>query len=328
MTNTKLNLICVAAVAMLAACGGGGGGDDTTTNPGNPGGSPGTQPADPGVINTVNAPGEYADSNAKYAYETINKIRGITGVGYLKQNGILDKAAKAHADYLIANGIIGHDETPGRYGFTGITPLDRAQYFGWSGGNVGESVGSGYNDNSVSSVWSLLGVPYHARHLLGAADDIGIAWSIDSNRSVLPVLTNYASSKQKLPADFVAVFPCNDVRVNLGRQGYETPNPGIMGDKVGWGYTTMAIVRQGQRIEITSWELKDASGNTIPTKVMTQANDAHGYFAQNEAALIPVDALPKMERSYTSVLKGKNNGVPFEKSCTWRSVAGDTVPQN
>ncbi len=47
-------------------------------------------------------------------------------------------AARKHAHYMILHGL-GHDETPGKAGFTGTGPSERARAAGWSGGGSGEN---------------------------------------------------------------------------------------------------------------------------------------------------------------------------------------------
>lgn len=316
MTNTKLNLICVAAVAMLAACGGG---SDDTANPGTPG-NPGVTP---GNLNTTWVAGVYTHPARTYAFETLNKVRGITGVGYLKQNSALDNAAQSHTEYFRLNPGMepDHIQKPGYAGFTGATPNDRATHFGYKLGASEDLAGSG---NDMQSLWKLLGAPYHSLDLIGSYSDVGVGvWP-----NALLVINPGAVGAQNLDSSAVAIYPCNNIQVNIQGQGYEQPNPAVLNGKQDFGYSSVAKVRQGQKLEVTSWELRDASGNLVPTVVMTQANDTNKYFQANDAALIPLNALPRTASSYTSVLKGKNNGIPFEKSCTWRTVAGETVPQN
>lgn len=276
-------------------------------------------------LNLVNTPGIYDDPYRLYSYETLNRVRGITGVGYLKQSQILDKAGQAHADYFSSNqneivdSISMHSEKANLPGFIGAMPTDRARHFGYTA-NVFEAL----NGNAGNGhIFGLLGVPYHAIILLSNQIDVGIGWwSI----GILTVETGTPSGSrtQRLPSDFVAIYPCNNIQVNVQAQGYEIPTPAVLNGKQNFGYSSVALVRE--KIEVTSWELRDASGVIVPTTVMTQANDTKKYFGPHLASLIPIDTLPRIETSYTSVLKGKNNGMPFEKTCTWRTVAGSTIP--
>ena len=273
----------------------------------------------------------HSEANRKYAFETLNKVRAIIGVGHLKQNSALDNAAQAHAEYLKANPTEwGHTENPGYAGFTGVNPKDRGIHFGYKGGDAGESLGTGFT--SMNAIMYLFGIPYHSRHLIGAANDVGIGWSPNVSSGIygaMPVLTDFLSqNSQALASDFVAVFPCNNIQVNVQYQGNEYPTPAVLNGKKDFGYNSVAVVKKGQKIEVASWEMRDELGNIIPTVVMTKNNDSNGYFSSHEAALIPLDKLPLTAANYTTTLKGKNNGSNFEKTCRWSTVAGGTIPKN
>lgn len=312
MKNSNFAMI-VAAAAALAACGGGGG-DDSAPDAG--------PSVTPGNLNTTSVPGAYADADRKYAFETLNKVRGITGVGYLKQHPALDNAAQSHADYFRDKpGQYGHNEVPGATGFTGATPADRARHFSYPFDAGEVAAGSG---NDMQAFWKLLGGPYHSLPMLGSYSDLGVG--VYPRAMLVMELGKYGT--QLLDSSFVAMFPCNNVQVNIQGQGYEEPTPSALNGKQDFGYSSIAQVRVGQKLEVTSWELKDGMGNLVPTVLMTQANDKNGMVQAHQASLIPLNALPRTVSTYTSVLKGKNNGVAFEKSCTWRTVAGETVPVN
>ena len=96
--------------------------------------------------------------------------------------------------------------------------------------------------------------------------------------------------------------------------------------KQDFGYSSIALVRRGQKLEVISWELRDEEGNLVPTVLMTSENDRFKYFGKNEASLIPLNPLPRKAANYTTILKGKNNGSNFEKICRWSTVVGNTIP--
>lgn len=267
---------------------------------------------------TPTAPkGKYDMPERLYTFETLNRVRAITGVGYLLQHEALDKAAQAHANYVKINKNPAHNEDPAKPGFSGVWPRDRAQAFGYPGGNgVGETlVGS---SSYVNHLWSLLGAPLHAVVILNAYREVGVGafpqyYTVLNHGAALPA--------QTLAADTVAVFPCNNIQVNVQSQGYEIPLPAVLNGKQDFGYSSVALARWGNTLTVDSWVLRDAAGQVVPT-VVTQETGVE------TAALIPWNALPRTENYYTSVLKGKNNGVPFEKTCTFRTVAGRTIPVN
>lgn len=350
MKRTKLSLAMAAAALLITACGGGGssdsggasgssaaginvtgGGTGTITDPVVPAPVPVPVPVPvpgtPGSLNTSHVPGVYADSAATYAFNALNKVRGNAGVGYLRQVAGLDQAAQSHARYwdLAAGGVTSssdlHSEVPGTLGFTGVNAQDRAAHFGYPS-LMGEVIASG--GHYTSMLFNLLGVPYHALTMLSNLSDVGVGFNGSSTLLVMDL----GGPRQDLDSEAVAVYPCNNVQVNVQAQGYESPNPAVLNGKQNFGYSSSALVRARQVLEIASWELRDASGAVVPTLVLNNKNDTNGYLSVNQAALIPVDALPRTVTTYTSVLKGKNNGKPFEKSCTWNTVIGQTAPAN
>lgn len=269
----------------------------------------------------------YTSIHKLYAYETLNKVREITGFGYLKPVAALNNAAQAHIDYLKANNTSGHSEIQGFSGFTGVNPGDRMRYFGYGDGadfGGGESVSAG-SSSLKTIVWSLLGVPYHSVFLLDNATDVGFGYN-----SGLVVNTGFKLNPypQDMAVNEIKVYPCNNIKVDVTRQGYESPNPAPLNGKQDFGYTSIAKIRSGQLLTVDSWELRDANNALVNTVLMTKNNDTTMMFGPHMAALIPLNPLPVIATSYTSVLRGKNNGVPFEKVCTWRTVGEGEIAAN
>ena len=270
---------------------------------------------------------KYENVERKVAFETLNKIRGITGVGYLKQHDILDKAAESHSNYVAINrnephieGLGVHFEEPGFPGFTGKTAPDRAKYFGYEGNGIAEVMAG--SQIATNAIYKIAGVPYHSKLIIGDYYYVGIGSPENSMKTILTDANLYPV----FSSDFVALFPCNGVKVNVQAQGYETPNPSVLNGKQDFGYSSIALVRRGQKLEVISWELRDEEGNLVPTVLMTSENDRFKYFGKNEASLIPLNPLPRKAANYTTILKGKNNGSNFEKICRWSTVVGNTIP--
>jgi uncharacterized protein YkwD len=171
-------LSALALAACLTACGGGGGTDTPTATSGastavtspSPGTPPGSivTPTTPAVavtpIFTLASPpaSTYAAGSAeKTMFDQLNQIRIGGGFGAIQQSVGLDRAAKAHSEYVAANYVVdglqtaefstpgpdgvplGHTEKLGALGFTGVTPLDRATAAGSTFKYVGEEVGGG-----------------------------------------------------------------------------------------------------------------------------------------------------------------------------------------
>jgi len=70
----------------------------------------------------------------------LNAIRQNSGLIAFKPNAKLDKAATAHAKYLLRHQKIGHYERKGKQGFTGKSPSDRVLYADYASKAVMENV--------------------------------------------------------------------------------------------------------------------------------------------------------------------------------------------
>lgn len=262
----------------------------------------------------------YINADERYAFDELNKIRHLNGFGYVYQQQILDMAATAHAKYLELNYSKtkdAHNEDPNLPGFTGVLPRDRAKHFGYEGSKITESVDG--NVHTVGSLFTLLGGPYHSLGLLYSQKLIGIG---TSNENAIVFNPDTEEINDAYKKDEVFVYPCNNIQVNIQGQGYENPNPRPLNGKRDFGYSSVAIARTGIGFLVNSWDLFDANGKQVKTVLM------HQEPISDFASLIPWDTLPRTKTSYTSVLKGTIKGVPFEKTCTWRTVVGNEFPIN
>lgn len=267
--------------------------------------------------------GNYTSVHKLYAYETTNRIREIMGLGILKPLPALNSAAQSHADYLKMNNATGHFQVQGMPGFTGVYPRDRAIKFDPA---YYRGVSEVINPHGLksNSIWGLLGVPYHAIAFI----DISTSFGVGVNESLVVNIGYTPPGSIDVDAKTVIVHPCNNIEVDVGVQGYEIPNPSVLNGKRDFGYSSMARVKMGQKLTVDSWELRDANNNLINTVVMTKDNDANQLLWDGVATLIPLNPLPVTATSYTSILRGKNNGVPFEKTCTWRTVGEGEIAAN
>lgn len=276
---------------------------------------------------TVPPLGNYSDPMKLYVFKTVNQVRALAGAGYASQHEALDKAAQAHSDYFVERlkeyketGVtfeMNHWETPGKSGFTGEGPSDRAAHFGYPKPTGEVLSGSASN---MMNVWKLLGVPYHAWIIFGNYDVFGIG-TIFKGALIMNQVSNIRNPINTSDGTGIAVFPCNNIQVNVQGQGYETPTPVVLNGKEDFGYSSIAVT--ANKMNVTSWVLVNAKGETVPTVIMGGSGQYTGA-----AALIPWDALPRIETSYTSTMTGTVNGTPFTKKCTFRTVAGYNVPQN
>jgi len=162
-------LICTLPLtAVLAACGGGGegGGSPPPAPPAPPPGQEITQP-----ITEMPTSSHTGDKLA--AFVRLNEARLAAGVSAVRQNAQLDAAAQAHATYQVRNYVVGHGEDPGKPGFTGSGPVERAIAQGYIGNTVGEVIS--YTQPGAEAIESLLLSVYHLHTLLDPrANQVGL----------------------------------------------------------------------------------------------------------------------------------------------------------
>ena len=92
--------------------------------------------------------GVYEPDDLNQAYAYLNQIRVKAGMLEFLPNSQLETAAFNHANYLADNSIVGHYESEGTPGFTGVKWSDRAAFAGYRSLAVSENV-SGGNANKI-----------------------------------------------------------------------------------------------------------------------------------------------------------------------------------
>ena len=113
------------------------------------------------------------------AYAKLNDIRRKAGLVPLRRNKLLDKAAQAHADYLVANQKSSHFEHKGAPKFTGARPQDRAIYAGYPIRFVSENF-SMQTCDPKASINGLFSAIYHRFSFLSPSiDEVGLGYAVD-----------------------------------------------------------------------------------------------------------------------------------------------------
>ena len=112
----------------------------------------------------------------------LNDIRAHAGLIPLKPNKALEKAANAHAKYLIQNQYNGHYQKKGKYAFTGTTPAMRVVRAGYPAKYVMENL-SINTEGYVKSVDNLFSAIYHRFVFLNLdKDEIGFGSALSKKK--------------------------------------------------------------------------------------------------------------------------------------------------
>lgn len=330
--------------SVLSACGGGGGGSGATDSPAPPPPVGNPIPSPPVIIgapagSTLDTPIYSVDSAELAMFERINEFRVACGFQPYKQNTILDQSQKKHAEYIFANdrAIVDY-EVPGKPGFTGVTPLDRAIPFGWpkelwvGGGNVGIYTVPAKTDRAYGSdmadAWAT-GV-YHQAIISAPADLAGIGlvrteWQgyPQLMGGVALSLSRSDAAKTGDPALMPLTFPCQGVSGIPYIGAAETPTPPNTGTSAWgtpqWGTPVTAVANLGDVIVLTSATISDAT-TIVTMNIINSANDVTTLIPPYEAVAYPKEPL-QPNTNYLVNLAGTINGKAFTRSFTFTTGA-------
>ena len=103
-------------------------------------------------------------SDAAEMLRVHNELRLAVGASAVRGDDRVTAAAQRHAEYLARNNVLGHEESPGDPGFTGISVRDRLVAQGYPDTNASE-VATSFG-NGVDGVRSLWVLPYHRLGLM------------------------------------------------------------------------------------------------------------------------------------------------------------------
>ncbi|MDI3317712.1 MAG: S-layer homology domain-containing protein [Bacillota bacterium] len=243
---------------------------------------------------------------AALALARINVYRGLAGLPPLRLDPELGRAAQAHADYFLQNladfrqiTLAVHREEPGRPGFTGVEPWDRAAAQGYpSRSSIGEDMAFG--TGVLEGVDGLMATVYHRFLLLDpyAADaGVGLAGR-RGEAAALPVLdleTGRRGDWPRLDPATAVLYPADGQSgVPVAFDG-EVPDPlAAFGARPPTGYP---ITVQFPSLLLSSLELRSASlvdlgsGAAVPFWALTPAEAASA--GQKEELGQAVALLPK-----------------------------------
>ena len=321
----------------LNACGGGGAGDAPEPPP-PPVPTPSPSPAPAGPIDAqlaVPTPVGY-DAERLAAFNRLNEIRLSAGLGMLAQSAAMDRAAQAHADWMIANDSFTHEETAGTVGFTGESWPRRDEAFGYVPVEGGEVIaGSGHGGAEVDALAN--GVYHRAGMLAFEPVDVGVGWSkgVAANVSMPLVIditrpgadtTRGMGQSAQASIHGAAIWPIDGAHGVPVRLGLESPNPVPSRDVLGLGTPASITVDEEATISAVSFAMMNsATGAVVPSQVVSSANDPNLLLPRSFIALVPLDPLTP-NTTYSVVFAGNTvgfpTGVPVALNRTWSFTTG------
>ena len=304
----------LAVVLSLTACGGGGAGAPEPAPPPPPAPAPAPAPTAPIAAQlSVPAPVGY-DADRLAAFNRLNELRVAAGLGMLAQSTAMDRAAQAHAEWMIANDSFTHEEVAGTPGFTGLNWARRDEAFGYvpvEGSEVMAALVHGAQGVDVL----VNGVYHRAGMLAFESVDIGIGWSsevatnvsmplvIDMTRPGTDVTRGLGQAAQASIRG-VEVWPVDGAGEVPLRLGLEFPNPIPSQDVLSLGTPASITVAETKTISAMSFVITNSSsGAVVPVRILTNSSDPNFLVPESFIAAIPLAVLAP-DTTYTVAFSG------------------------
>jgi uncharacterized protein YkwD len=325
------------AAGVLAACGGGGSGGGSSTATTASSNTP--APVANSQVALMAPPGAAAGAftatgdvvNDALAY--INTMRAQAGLPALAYQSGVAEAATNHSVWEQDNSTVGHYETAGQAGFTGVSPSDRVNLY-YTTSSVGEITAgfSGPFASSTEAIQALFDAPFHRSIMLFDSVYAGPGDALATSSTQLSALTvDFADYKQFLQDNQLIAWPYNGMtNVDTSWFANESPNP-MAGapqyEDTVVGYPVTLSGSDNAAFSNVSFTITDASGNNVPCEETDSSNNSE---ATREAMCVPFSPL-KVDTTYTAKVTGTLTNTtlaatPFSLSWSFTTAATANTP--
>jgi len=277
----------------------------------------------------------------------LNTIRKNMHISLLSKNVSLQRAAQAHAEYMVINNELGHEEIEKYKGFVGKKPWDRGFEYGYYSISVSENV-SAHHHNAQDSVNGLLSGIYHRFGFLSTTiNEIGIGVyqdKFDSDKTAFVYdmgnrdLNNLCISKS-FRGTGKYILGCSDKRLRIREKDFywainyakktnpdiivypyngqrdvppvfydESPDPLPDLDVSGFPISVEFNDYFYKNITVFSFTLYDNKGIPIEVIPMDKESDIHKHFTAYQFAIFPVKRLEYNAKYHAEIVyKDKND---------------------
>jgi hypothetical protein len=288
------------------------------------------------------------------ALSLLNEIRESMGMNTLIHNDQLALAAQAHASYLVRNGVTTHDEVPGRPGFTGRTPAERALKAGYLSTQVSENL-STKNRDAQSSIDGLFSAIYHRFGFLDVSIDeagVGVSQSMkntDESAFVYLMGNSHLNALCQEPSfkgyGKYVYGVCRDKKHRIAQKRFlsakdtnkiynprvvfypydgqedvppafygEIPDPLPDYDVSGFPVSVTFNDYYLKKVELLSFKLYKGEKEVAPVRLLSYGNDPHRRFTKHQFALFPLKRL-EYDTDYRAEIVYKEKGK--KRSVSW-----------
>ncbi len=210
-----------------------------------------------------------------------NELRAAIGAPAVRADDRVTAAAQHHAEYLARAGAVGHEESAGEPGFTGVSVRDRLAAQGYADATASEVAAS--SDTGTEDVRFLWDLPYHRLGLMHPHAVVA-GWGHAE-------IGGHTATVGVLVFDFAAAAPervrspAAGQRVARSWAGDESPDPLPAGAARPVGYPLMVVYSSAPSVNLKSAKLTDASGREVAVSVVPQ------IYERDYAAVVPTAPL-------------------------------------
>lgn len=274
-------------------------------------------------------------------YELISRERSRCGFPAIQRDPKLAISARNHALWILKNWTVGHGETKGTPGFTGVDLGDRADVVDYYYGFIGEILSTQfYSSSTVVPNWTteglvrmrnLMAAPYHMTGAFGGWHSLGISIAVSAsnpladinqaNTGVALVIDLGLDAKKreeflKIQTESIVTFPCEGTTGTVTRLSNESPNP-VPGRDLGRnpiGQPVMVVAGNDKVLTLDLATIQDARNQDIVLlPLLTEASDKNKEVGKDTAFLIPDKPLSPNSK-YTVHVKGTSGSTPFDRT--------------
>ena len=228
------------------------------------------------------APSNVARSNdAAEMLRTHNDLRAAVGAPAVRPDDRVTAAAQHHAEYLARAGAIGHEETPGNPGFTGVSVRDRLAAQGYADATASEVAAS--SESGTEDVRFLWDLPYHRLGLMHPHAVLA-GWGHAE-------IGGHTATVGVLVFDFAVTAPDHVRSPAAGQRvigswaGDESPDALPAGAARPVGYPVMIVYSSARPVDLKNAKLTDANGGEVAVSVVPQ------IYERDYAAIVPTAPL-------------------------------------
>ncbi|MFN2451736.1 MAG: CAP domain-containing protein [Candidatus Dormibacteria bacterium] len=254
-------------------------------------------------------------ATATVALREVNLARARAGLGAVRLDRALTASAAAHAWYWLFNnaapevaGLGIHRETPGRPGYRGVHPWDRAAVAGYATRDVGEDIT--HRGSPTAAVADWVNSVYHRFPILrpdlvaiGYADVVvgpvvmeDMEFGFDAAARPGPAVLFPGAGQSAVPASFV---------------DNELPDPVPAGAPRITGYPVSITFPPTAVVRLASFTLGDSAGSLLATHLIAPSAET-----ENSAAVLAAQPL-RPGAQCTAAVTAMVDGRPFSRTWTF-----------